>query len=132
MVAAAVNATPLTTKAGFLHAFRRFDQYQTLGAITAKTVVISGGADLLTPVAHARDLVAGIPGARLVHRPAAGHMLLHETPHAVTDAIDSVVGLRRRPAPVSGARRQAFARRSGTPAAVLVAPARPHQPSPVG
>ena len=49
--------------------------------------VIAGGADKLTPSAHARDLAAGIPRAMLVHEPGAGHMLLHDAPDLVTDAI---------------------------------------------
>lgn len=87
--AASINNTALTTKVGFLPALKTYDQYRTLGSITAKTLIISGGADRLTPPCHARDLAAGIPAAALVYRPAAGHMLLHETPRLVTAAISS-------------------------------------------
>jgi pimeloyl-ACP methyl ester carboxylesterase len=93
--AAAVNATPVATKAGFLRALRHYDQCQTLRSITATTVVISGGADRLTPPSHARDLAGGIPGAKLVQRPAAGHMLLEEAPHVISDAIIDVIGTHR-------------------------------------
>ena len=89
--AASVNATPVATKAGFLRALRRYDQYQTLRSITATTVIISGGADRLTPPSHAHDLARGIPGATLVHRPAAGHMLLDEAPHVISNAIIGVI-----------------------------------------
>jgi pimeloyl-ACP methyl ester carboxylesterase len=89
--AAAVNATPVATKAGFLPALRRYDQYQTLSSITATTVIISGGADRLTPPSHARDLARGIPGATLVHLPAAGHMLLDEAPLVISNAITGVL-----------------------------------------
>ncbi|WP_052425454.1 MULTISPECIES: alpha/beta fold hydrolase [Mycobacterium] len=91
--AASINNTALTTKVGFLPALKTYDQYRTLGSITAKTIVISGGADRLTPLCHARDLAAGIPDAVLVYRPSAGHMLLHETPRLVTEAISRAIAL---------------------------------------
>lgn len=90
--AATINATPIATKAGFLRALRHYDQYRTLSSITATTVVISGGADRLTPPSHAHDLARGIPGAMRVHRPAAGHMLLDEAPQVISNAIIDVIG----------------------------------------
>jgi pimeloyl-ACP methyl ester carboxylesterase len=93
--AAAVNATPVATKAGFLRALRHYDQYRTLSSITATTVVISGGMDRLTPPSHAHDLARGIPGATRVHRPAAGHMLLDEAPHVISNAIIGIIGAHR-------------------------------------
>ncbi|MDH6245570.1 alpha/beta hydrolase [Mycobacterium sp. OTB74] len=92
MSVATINATPVATKAGFLRALRDYDQYQTLSSITAATVVISGGADRLTPPSHAHDLAVGIPGAVRVHRPAASHMLLDEAPHEISNAIVDVIG----------------------------------------
>lgn len=86
-VANAVYSTPLTTAVGFLPSLKSFDAYSVLPTITARTAVISGGADLLTPPAHARDLAAGIPGAIHRHIATAGHMLLHEAPHVVTAEI---------------------------------------------
>jgi len=90
--AATINATPVATKAGFLRALRHYNQYQTLSSITATTVVVSGGADRLTPPSHAHDLAGGIPGATLVHRPAASHMLLDEAPQVISNAIIGIVG----------------------------------------
>jgi pimeloyl-ACP methyl ester carboxylesterase len=89
--AAAINATPSTTKVGFLRALKDYDRSQTLSSITAKTTIISGGADRLTPMWHARELADGIPGATHLHRPTAGHMLLHEIPHVVTGAITCAI-----------------------------------------
>jgi pimeloyl-ACP methyl ester carboxylesterase len=91
MSAAAINATPSTTKVGFLPGLKEYDCSQTLSAITAKTTIISGGADKLTPMRHARELADGIPGARHIHRPTAGHTLLHEVPQVVTEAISSAI-----------------------------------------
>jgi pimeloyl-ACP methyl ester carboxylesterase len=89
--AGTINATPLATKVGFLPDLRNYDQYHALGAISAATTVLSGGADQFTPPAHAHDLVAGIPGATLVYEPGAGHMLLHEAPLLVTEAISRAI-----------------------------------------
>jgi pimeloyl-ACP methyl ester carboxylesterase len=91
MSAAALNATASATKIGFLQGLKEYDCSQTLGSITAKTTIISGGADKLTPMWHARELAAGIPGATLIHRPTAGHTLLREVPEVVTEAISSVI-----------------------------------------
>lgn len=93
--AATINGTPAATKAGFLRALRHYDQYRTLSSITATTVVISGGADRLTPPSHAHDLARGIPGAMRVHRPAAGHMLLDEAPQVISNAIIDVITAHR-------------------------------------
>jgi pimeloyl-ACP methyl ester carboxylesterase len=89
--AASINATPLTTKVGFLPSLRNYDQYHTLGSISAATTVVAGGADKLTPPVHAHDLAAGIPGATLVHQPDAGHMLLHDTPCLISDTISRTI-----------------------------------------
>lgn len=91
----AVGRTPLTTAAGFLSSLKCFDAYATLPSITARTAVISGGLDVVTPPAHARDLVAGISGARGVTVATAGHMLLHEAANVVSETIASVIRPRR-------------------------------------
>jgi pimeloyl-ACP methyl ester carboxylesterase len=95
MSAAAVNATPSKTKVGFLRGLKEYDCSTTLSSITAKTTIISGGADKLTPMCHAHQLADGIPGATLIHRPAAGHTLLHEIPDVVTEAIGCVISVGR-------------------------------------
>jgi hypothetical protein len=40
---------------------------------------------------HARELADGIPVAKLIHRPTAGHTLLHEVPQVVTGAISAAI-----------------------------------------
>jgi pimeloyl-ACP methyl ester carboxylesterase len=100
--AAAINATPLTTKAGFLYGLKTYDQYRTLAAVTASTTVISGGADPLTLFSHAHDLATGIHGATLIHEPTAGHMLLHEFPTVVTQAINGTIAAHPRAVPTGG------------------------------
>jgi pimeloyl-ACP methyl ester carboxylesterase len=98
VAASAIRGSSLTTAVGFLPSLKRYDQYHTLASIAAKTIVISGGADMTTPTSHARDLVAAIPGATHLHRPTAGHMLLRDEPHCVSAAINRAMGMRRRPA----------------------------------
>jgi pimeloyl-ACP methyl ester carboxylesterase len=90
--ATAVRTTSLTTAVGFLHSLKRYDEYHTLASIAAKTIVVSGGADAATPVAHARDLAAAIPGATHLHVPTAGHMLLQDASDCVSTAINRAMG----------------------------------------
>lgn len=87
----AMAAASVTTAVGFLPGLRSYDQYCTLDSIRATTTIISGGADLLTPPSHSHDMAEAIPGATHVHIPTAGHMLPHEAPHAVTDAISRTI-----------------------------------------
>lgn len=88
IVATCLTATPLTTAVGFLPGLRRYNVYAALPTITARTIVVSGGADILTPTAHALDLVAGIDYATHLHLPGGGHMLLQEAPHLVGAALE--------------------------------------------
>jgi pimeloyl-ACP methyl ester carboxylesterase len=97
-IASAILTVSLTTAVGFLPSLKRFDQYHSLASISAHTIVISGGADMTTPADHARELVAGISGATHLHWPTAGHMLLEEEAHRVSNVIGAVMGMHRRSA----------------------------------
>ncbi|MGW1957634.1 alpha/beta fold hydrolase [Streptomyces sp. NPDC001920] len=70
-----------------VRAFARENRYPRLPEITVPTVVMVGSADRSTPPSHARRLTAGIPGARLVVVPDAGHMLNWENPQALVEAV---------------------------------------------
>jgi len=72
-----------------LRACMREDRYPRLAEITVPTVVMVGSADHTTPPSHARRLAAGVPGARLVTVPDAGHILNWEAPDALVDVIGS-------------------------------------------
>ncbi len=87
----AMAAASLTTAVGFLPGLRSYDQFSTLASIRARTTIISGGADLLTPPSHSRDMADAIPGATHVHIPTAGHMLPHEASEEVADAISRMI-----------------------------------------
>lgn len=56
-----------------------------LARVSARTLVLAGADDLLTPGAEA--LAGDIPGARCVVVPRAGHALASEAPEAVADAL---------------------------------------------
>ncbi|MFI7413943.1 alpha/beta fold hydrolase [Streptomyces sp. NPDC049627] len=73
-----------------VRAFAGEDRYPRLAEITVPTVVMVGSADRSTPLSHARRLAAGIPGARLITVPDAGHMLNWESPHALVQAVVSL------------------------------------------
>jgi pimeloyl-ACP methyl ester carboxylesterase len=109
VAAAAVRTTSLATAAGFLPSLKRYHVCDVLASITAKTLVISGGTDALTPASHSRDLAAAIPDAIHLHHPTAGHMLLQDAAECVSDAIGRAMGMRR------GSSRSAKARRAGNP-----------------
>ena len=87
LCAAALSSAALSTAAGFLPHLRRYDQTEVLSMVRARTTVVSGGTDLLTPAGHAQQLAAGIDGAAHRHYPRAGHMLLDEAPREIANAI---------------------------------------------
>ncbi len=91
LTASAITRTPLSTAAGFLPTLRNYDAHHVLPTITAPTVVVSGGADLLTPPVHAREMAAAIDGAEHIHLPNTGHMMLTEAYTAVNDALGRVL-----------------------------------------
>jgi len=61
----------------------RADLRPTLRAIACPTLVACGDSDLLTPPDHAREIAAGIPGARFELVPECGHLLTMEQPDRV-------------------------------------------------
>jgi pimeloyl-ACP methyl ester carboxylesterase len=68
------------------------NRYPQLGAIALPTVVMVGTKDRTTPSFHTDELAAGIPGARLIRVPGAGHMVVWEAPQVVVEAIESLAG----------------------------------------
>jgi pimeloyl-ACP methyl ester carboxylesterase len=101
VTAAALTTTPVATAVGFLPSLRAYNEYASLASIHARTVVVSGGLDPLTPPSHAVDLTARICGAEHVHVPYAGHMLPQQAPHVINDAIRRTIAIPRHE-PLSG------------------------------
>lgn len=89
----ALSTTAASTAVGYLPSLRSYDLSKTLGAVRARTVVISGGADALTPPVHAHELATAIPGAIHLHVPHAGHMLPQQAPDVIHRAIQVASGL---------------------------------------
>ena len=94
--AAAIRTTSLTTAAGFLPSLKGYSVYHALESIAAKTIIVSGGTDMLTPASHSHDMAAAIPGAIHLHHPTAGHMLLQDAAECVSNAICRAMGMPRR------------------------------------
>lgn len=65
----------------------RPDSRPGLAAITCPTLVLVGEGDEATPPELAREIAAGIPGARLVIVANSGHLSTLERPQAVTKAL---------------------------------------------
>jgi pimeloyl-ACP methyl ester carboxylesterase len=65
----------------------RPDSRPTLAAIRCPTLVVVGDGDAATPPERAKEIAAGIAGARLVVIPNCGHMTAIEQPEAVTRAL---------------------------------------------
>ncbi len=68
-------------------AARDHDALERLPLIAVPTLVVVGDQDILTPVANARELAEGIPGARLQVLEEGGHLALFECQAAFTDAL---------------------------------------------
>jgi pimeloyl-ACP methyl ester carboxylesterase len=63
-----------------------------LGRIAAPALVIAGEEDRALPPERSRAIAAGIPGARLVTIPGAGHLACVERPDVVTEEMLSFLG----------------------------------------
>ncbi|WP_231971467.1 alpha/beta fold hydrolase [Mycobacterium sp. E3198] len=72
-----------------VRAFSREDRYPRLVEIRVPTVVMVGTADRTTPQSHSRRLADGVPGARLVSVPGAGHLLNWEAPDELIEVVES-------------------------------------------
>ncbi|OIN80618.1 alpha/beta hydrolase [Mycobacterium malmoense] len=72
-----------------VRAFSHEDRYPRLGEIAIPTVVMVGSADRTTPPSHSRRLAEGIPGARLVTVPDAGHLLNWEAADELITVVES-------------------------------------------
>lgn len=67
----------------------RIDSVPTLSRITCPTLVVVGEQDQITPLAEAKAMQAGIPGARLAIVPGTGHLPNLESPAAFNQILGS-------------------------------------------
>ena len=92
-------------RAGFMVAMSTMNLLEGIATIGVPTTVMVGSRDRLTAPARAAQMVAAIPGARLVTLAGRGHMLPLEDPDAVTSEIElRLRGLRRSPSSVARVR----------------------------
>jgi pimeloyl-ACP methyl ester carboxylesterase len=83
---------PTHVLSDFYHNFVGLDLTSGLADLSrARTVVMGGTADLMTPPRHSRLLAEKIPGAELILLEGVGHMLMFEDHQAVTKAIEGVL-----------------------------------------
>jgi pimeloyl-ACP methyl ester carboxylesterase len=69
-------------------ALARLDFTPVLKSIRNPTLVMAGALDQTTPPALARELAAGIPGAKFLEIPGCGHCPQIENPRAFVDAVN--------------------------------------------
>lgn len=74
-----------------VRAFSHEDGYPRLAEIAVPTAVMVGTGDRIMPPTHSRRLAEGIPGARLVQVPDAGHLLNWEAPEDLVNVVESFV-----------------------------------------
>lgn len=86
-----VHTDPRAYRAA-MWALIRFDVEERLADIRSPTLVITGGQDTTVPPAAQRRLVAGIPGARQVVLPEAGHVVIADSPVAFNQALLPFLG----------------------------------------
>jgi pimeloyl-ACP methyl ester carboxylesterase len=93
--------SPKTVEADLTAMRDRPDRRGELARVAIPALVVVGDGDTLTPPSDAQAMVDGIPGARLVTIPAAGHLTPMERPGAVAAALDEFFGAALLPAPAS-------------------------------
>jgi len=85
--------TTLAGLEGQAAAIRGFDSRADLLAIEARTLVMVGAEDILTPVHQSIELAAGIPNARLQVLPRGGHGLPLEYPREFAAAVNAFLNI---------------------------------------
>ncbi len=83
-----IFGTPLDVMADFLPTIDRLDKRAALEAFHGvEALVLNGDRDRLTPPDHSADIVRRLPGAEHVVVEDAGHIVLLEHPHLVTEQL---------------------------------------------
>ncbi|CAN7602036.1 3-oxoadipate enol-lactonase [Mycolicibacterium frederiksbergense] len=82
-----IAATPAEGYAACCEAIAELDLREQLSGITAPTLAIAGADDPATPPAKLEEIVARIPGSRLLTVPQAAHLANVEQPAIITPAL---------------------------------------------
>lgn len=82
-----IAATPAEGYAACCAAIAELDLREQLSTITAPTLAIAGEDDPATPPAKLAEIVARIPGSRLLTVPQAAHLANAEQPAIITPAL---------------------------------------------
>lgn len=91
-VDAMIAGTPVDVIAEFYPALAGFDETGSLDPLTAvPTLVLTGDSDRMIPKEHSELIAERLVGSEFVVVPEAGHMVLLEKPHVVTDALDRLI-----------------------------------------
>jgi pimeloyl-ACP methyl ester carboxylesterase len=85
------EGTPAGVAAAQRGMARRPDSTPTLATISCPALVVVGAEDGLTPPAEAEKMAKGIPGAKLVKIPGAGHLSNVEAAEAFDAALEGFV-----------------------------------------
>jgi 3-oxoadipate enol-lactonase len=96
-----LERTPVSGYAGCCAAIRDADLRADDTRIRARTLIVSGAADVVTPPASGAEIRDAVPGARLAVLENAAHMLCAERPDALNRLLEDFVGAA---APVGSAR----------------------------
>ncbi|MCW2884826.1 MAG: hypothetical protein QOE54_6045 [Streptosporangiaceae bacterium] len=88
-----IRGTTIDVIAEFYPTLMGHDKVKALEVLgRVPTVVLTGGADRLTPAAHGRAIAEAIPDTELIEVAEAGHLLPLEYPGIVTAAIRRLIG----------------------------------------
>jgi pimeloyl-ACP methyl ester carboxylesterase len=87
-----IAATPVDVIAEFYDTFMDHDKLTALSVLDdVETLVLVGSADVVTPLAHSREIAAALPRAQLVVLEGAGHMVQLERHALVTLQLRALV-----------------------------------------
>ncbi|MGW4716459.1 alpha/beta fold hydrolase [Nocardia sp. NPDC004260] len=82
------NETPIVTMASFLSDLMVYDRTEALGLLSRiPTLVLCGGADLMTPPSHSVAMAAAVEYSDFVIVESAGHSVILEQPGLVAEAV---------------------------------------------
>jgi pimeloyl-ACP methyl ester carboxylesterase len=88
-----IASTRIEVVADFYPALIGHDKLDSLPVLdTVNVLVICGDHDLLTPLAHSRQIAATLRSAELVVIADAGHVALMERPEVVSEALGRLIG----------------------------------------